>query len=741
MAQSFSITTLRNLLEARRLNEAMELLKGTLLNSVNIVANASRILSELDSLAVTYRYMTEFMISGKADDGREREYGRIVEKLEEIGKEVDFALSINNPGAYYEARRIDAIHPESVQNVLEAYRNTAKKLRFANEANMDIPNLKKKKEELLSNIFRKVWIMGPDRREENEAILAIADEDFDFEMMCEVVAGLMLGMLQYYDRRKLLTLITLYNKLSVRPGTEKLQARILLSIVIILDYWKIEIEKDAELGRTIHQLFNDEKEGKRLKDVVLMLIKTKDTDRVSKKIKEDLMPALMNSSPEIMRKLREGSGAVDLSEFEENPEWEKFLKESGLQNKLMELNEMQMAGMDVIMQAFAQLKTFPFFRNPANWFLPFLDDHSALAHFKAYNNEALTNILGESLGFCDSDKYSFVLSLCSMPAERAMALSSQLEAGFEQMKEELKSNSLFKKQSEFSMELISYARDLYRFFRLYPKRREYPKIFAEMIDFRNLPFVGSKLTTPETLEETANFFFGTGYYKEALSLYENMALLSSSDRPLFEKIGYCHQVRGDYERALENYEKADLFSSDADPASLWLIKKIALCNKVLGNTKEATEYYRRAMEKDPADAKLKLNFGHLLLKQGNAQGALKTYYSVHYEQPDNKQAIRSVARGEMKNGNLENALTYIDKLLKNDPSTYDIKLAAHQAYLSGNYEDAVRQYVCSLDEETPMEEQRKEMEEEMRFLQDGDFDPIAFSLVMDEVQKRRSKTS
>lgn len=735
MNTDFSQALLKKKLSENKINESISLLKEAVLANIAVSPRTSRLLAELEVQEQTYRHMSEWLFSGYPDPEREDVYQKIVESLTQIGEELAFLLTINELGVYYAERRSEKISPVSLKDLVESYLDVSSKLEKADEAQIPMPQLKARKEEKLSKIFRKTWIMGFNEKEDLEFISTLFEEDHDYELMCMIVGGLTMGVLQYYDRSKLEALMRYYEILCSRDGDERVQARLLVGIVLVMHRWREEIRNDIRL-KLRFGLWNDSIVNHvRLNDVILTLIKTKDTDRVAKKIKEDLLPALMKTSPEIMRKLKEGNGVLDMSEFEENPEWEKFLKESGLQSKLMELNEMQMAGMDVMMQAFAQLKSFPFFHDAANWFLPFSEDHSAVSRFKAYSNESLRRVLGDEMGFCEGDKYSFVLSLISMPSERAMAISAQMEAGFEQMKEELKSEMLRRKKSEFTTEIVKYARDLYRFFRLYPRRRDYPKVFAEAIDFRTIPFIGEMMTGKKMLESVGQFYFSAGYYSEALSMFENLALLEHKDRPLLEKIGYCYQVGGDYKSALENYEKADLFSSDSEPTSMWLLKKMALCNKVLGNNEAATELYKQAVERDPEDVRMRLNLGHLLLNMGRTEDALKEYYTADYHNPGNKSTKRSIVRGEMKAGNLEKARRNLDRLLEGEFTPYDRQLGGHLAYLEGNLREALPHYRASKEENVTEDELRTTLAKEMEFLQGDRFDSLAFGILLDEMLK------
>lgn len=84
--------------------------------------------------------------------------------------------------------------------------------------------------------------------------------------------------------------------------------------------------------------------------------------------------------PEIEKRIKGDFGqGVDPMDMEENPEWQDFLESSGIADRMKELSEIQEEGGDVLMGTFSQLKSFPFFYSPANWFRPFHADNSVVA--------------------------------------------------------------------------------------------------------------------------------------------------------------------------------------------------------------------------------------------------------------------------------------------------------------------------------------------------------------------------
>ncbi len=114
--------------------------------------------------------------------------------------------------------------------------------------------------------------------------------------------------------------------------------------------------------------------------VFVRLLKATDTERITGKMEREVIPGMMKIKPELDRKIKELKDLSDLEgAMEENPEWEEVFERSGLAEKLRELNELQSDGGDVMMVTFSRLKNFPFFSDPANWFLVFDKDHSSIS--------------------------------------------------------------------------------------------------------------------------------------------------------------------------------------------------------------------------------------------------------------------------------------------------------------------------------------------------------------------------
>lgn len=86
----------------------------------------------------------------------------------------------------------------------------------------------------------------------------------------------------------------------------------------------------------------------------------------------------MKLSPSLYNKINPTDIDPESGSPDPNPEWQELLEQSGIADKIKELNDLQMEGSDVFLSTFSGLKSFPFFQELGNWFRLFTSEHSAI---------------------------------------------------------------------------------------------------------------------------------------------------------------------------------------------------------------------------------------------------------------------------------------------------------------------------------------------------------------------------
>lgn len=638
----------------------------------------------------TYKYLIHYMVEGYSDPSRKRMLSEISSTLHFIS---DAArrneVIVDSPDIYSSTLRFLRVRKSNLTALLKDYRDNYTIANLAAMAGGDIESARKA-DESLSTLFTYVWTMfGSDTDDYRLLSEAVKDPDMPFGFKAQIVSALLLGNLEYFDRKGFMTLLDIVDA-DISPT---LTARALTAVVMIMSRWPSRVKKDPSIADRLSLWQDSIVIYRQLREIVLSIMRAHDTQRISTKMQNEVLPELMKLQPEILKRLGKVSGSKPLDSIEANPEWEEILEKNGLGDKLRELTDMQMDGGDVMMMAFSNLKQFPFFNNVSNWFLPFSSSHSEVLPVADATGDLFREMLETEGVMCDSDKYSFVFSLAHMPESQRKMVNEQMEAQLSQLREAMEGRKLKSTLPEFDQETTRYVRDLYRFFKLFRKKGDFTDPFVDPIDFCSIPFVGDILGDSEILRLAGEFYFKRGYYREALPMLTRLDEVASEeegDPLLWEKIGYSYMQLGEFDKAVAWFRKAELLHPD----SKWLIKQLALTHRLLQNYTEAAEYYLKALSSDPENYHLLVNAGHALLETGDYSGALSHYYHADYLKPGKMGVKRALAWAELLNGNLDKSIDLYSALVASeDVTATDFLNFGHALFLKKYYRKALDLYL------------------------------------------------
>lgn len=672
----------KKLLEAGRYKDCFTLLRRRLTETP--IPGALNKISQNES---TYKYMLEYFSRGLSDPGREAMLAEIRQSLFDIAQQIDKdSSSSDSPEIYFSTLRMCRLRPtlltSSFDKVKELKAMTDLSLAAGQYPDSFMSQIETEEEKIFNILWTADSLTSDDYRHVNEAI---KNGSLPFTTASLCISAMGLSLMRYYSRDAFLSLIELSKEENVG-----ISARALTTLILTLSHWHAEVADDKRVVDALQTLPDIEGMSKKIRNVVKTTVRTRDTDRVSRKMQRDVIPGLMQFGPDIIQRLKKSSEEASFADLEANPEWEELLRKSGLEEKLRELTEMQSDGADVMMVAFSNLKSFPFFRQVRNWFLPFTVHHPMLRQLHTIDDDGVSSLLEMSGLMCDSDKYSFAFSLASMPdAQRKMVLS-QMHAQTEQMKEQIQELQALKAGTEFEEELTRYSRDLYRFHKLYPKRAEFFDPFANALDFSAIPVISSIMQSADEVAPIAEFYFKRGYYADALPLLQTVARESAASPHVWEKIGFCLEKSQDGNvEAIEAYMKAQLFNPD----SRWISRRLGISYRKAGDFRNAVEYLEMARPDDGSfDRNLSLLIADTLADSGRWEDSLNELYRVDYETPDDPEVIRRMAKCAFHMSDLEKADKSMKRISNIDLTENDYRLMGHIAFLKKDLAEATRLY-------------------------------------------------
>lgn len=664
--------SIARLLQSHRLAEAL----AQLHQLVQAVAKGG-LIDEYNRIATTYKYMLKYLADGLLDPQRAQVLDDIVGSALDIADkcEVEAAAPTSYDLFFLRHNSGAAV---SLNCELADYADACKGLAEATGA--DAARLLEGREKIETKIFNKVWssfLLTDAEAGLLRHTLASGDVPPHFKSM--IVAALLLGLTFYYDEQKLLLLASTYTTATL----PEVQLRALVGTVLAMHIHSQRISCSAAVRQAATTLEHDAPHlAADMQCVMMRLARARNAENVSSKLNDTIIPGIMKANPDLAKKLRNRSTPIDFDEIEGNPEWQNWLEESGIRKKIDEFNELQMEGNDVFISTFAKLKSYPFFQTLANWFMPFHPDHSALAALNDGAGSQILKMLEAAPLLCNSDKFSFALTLLNMPGQRD-AVASQLGgqvAAFDHNGGDESRDSIINR----------YIQDLYRFFKLFSRRREFRPLFSADINLTRLPYLGHVANTDENLNLVAEYYLKAGFHADAVAYFNTLLDGKGSIDPrIFQKLGFAYQNMGDTAKALDCYKKYEI----ANGNDAWNLRRIAMAYRSLRQWDKAMEYYQKADALHPGLAANALSMGHCLLEKGNAAEALNNYFKADLIDEASHKAWRPIAWCSLLTGNYEQSEKYYRKITESDtPTAQDMLNHGHLLLCAGRVKEAVEAY-------------------------------------------------
>ena len=666
-------------LDQRELKAAFDTLQQFVSKSNNYLFQ-----DELFELQETYKQMLHYYITGSDDPMRQKIFAELMASVYEITDKItQKILTVDSPELYYDIRRTATVQPESITKLTDTIRSA-----------YDIQNITHA-ESLMARLFKAIWtsaFLSDDVMNSlklsfyaDETQPDIADSTGDMTIVnCQIVSALILGLQAFFDKRKMLLLIH-----AAGSPDEDVKIRAYTGILITLYRYQHRIDYYPDIKYRIDLLSENVEFTKIVSFVILRFILSRDTEKITTKLKEELIPEMMKLNPKINPQSSSKDMSPEIIDFEMNPEWIEKFEKSSLGKKIEEFSQLQEEGADVMLFSFTNLKHFPFFHEINNWFMPF---HKGVSFLSEDNMVTKSLELMSKVGLmCNSDLYSFYFSLIAIHNDGRHEMLGKLESQLVEFTQQ-KNADLHTRDDKTERLIGHFIQDLYRFYKLYPRRNEYRDIFEQSLDFHNLPFLQRYFSDKNDLLNIAEYYLRKNHFDDALTLYQRLSGAFATDEMLFQKKGYCRQMTGDYLGALDEYAKAELINPD----SKWLLRRIAQCHRAVKNPEMALDYSLRLEKKDPETLSVLLTIGSCYLEMKNYSDALKYFFKVDYLDHDSGKAWRPIAWCSFLIGKYEQARNYYQLILSSNPGYQDYTNAGHTEWALHQLNNALDYYIKSV---------------------------------------------
>lgn len=673
-----------------RVRDALALLRNTTESQM-----LWEITDEINRIEQSYAYMLQYLTDGSADPGRDDMYAAIVSGIYGILDRLTRRLRLPEaPTLYFSSVRVAQARKPSLSAMLDQWQKAYATAVAAGTENGDTTE-RRELERLETNLFRVLWTDMPFDATD-AVVLRALDPATPRRLKSLLVTGLTLGLMEYFDAARLDALIEIYttgvsaitDEGDEREGAYDLTSMALTGILLTLFKYRkrplpATTRRRLDALRTVPRWLSD------LRLAFLELIRTRYTERINRTMQEDIIPGMMKMRTQIIDNISKGD--LDPADPDANPEWEEILAKSGVADKLRELTELQQEGADVFMSTFSHLKSFPFFTEISNWFIPFEAGRTDIA--KSPMPDTLARFIERLPVLCSSDKYSFFLSLSMVPREQQDLMLSQFKSQSGQLMEEMTSALDAGTPDDLRRRTLSgYMRNLYRFYNLFRRKGEFYNPFSEGVNLLEIPDLGYAFEDADLLRVVAELFFRYEYWQDAAGAFARLDKVAGPDGPVFQKLGYAHERLGNADKALEYYHQAEIFTPD----SRWLLSRLAAVYSAKGELAQAADYYDRLSRLDPESVEYALRSGFILLRQHLYDKAIKEFYKAEYLDSKGTRAWRPLAWTLFLDRRFDDSQRYYDRILADAPTATDLLNAGHLRMARGQYKEAIARYTEAL---------------------------------------------
>lgn len=660
---------------------------------------------ELSDIRNTYTMMLRFMVKGVNDPESPRLINSLLRRSYVVADRAERLLRIRQHASDRYTLALHDVHMpmDNLLMSLEAYWSGMAGLQSGEESvrrskrEHAETELVEMHEKAVSDMFASVWTSDIWKKSDHD----IADKIMQSESVggfdkAVLVSAVTLALLEMFDERKVMFLFDSY----LSDDTEVCQ-RALVGILLVLRKFDERISCYPEISSRLALYAENESFVKNLYTLMMQLQFSKMTDKVSAKMRTDIIPTIMKSKNFKKRGLGLAEVDAELTKNDENPEWYDVKNDDKASEKIREMADLQLEGADVYMGTFAYMKSYPFFSKLSHWFYPFTFDVPEMLEAKKLLEGKSALVVKTMLGaspFCNSDKYSFCLMMNTIGSAAEQMLAQQMENEAGEHMDSLVEDAMKRKLKPVDVSRF-YIYDLYRFFKAYPYKNEFDDMFSNKqpafspIHTSSLSFM---LTQRDELLALGEFLMRKSFYSDAISIFLSLNPEEvEHDAHLWQKIGFCQQKMSDNMAALRSFIKAD----SLQPDSRWTKRHLATVAFDTRNYDIAERYYDQLLALDDTSLKSLHMKARCMMATKRYSDAIPVLYKLDYLSEKTAESQYMLARALLLSGNTEKAeetlRTFLSEL--SDDHEHLNMLLAHICLVGGKCAEAYAAYrqLCS----------------------------------------------
>lgn len=477
-------------------------------------------------------------------------------------------------------------------------------------------------------LFDAIEYNYPSTKEDRIAIKQIMlNEDNPLYIRAMVISALTLNLFKYFDADKYESLYTY----TLEDQHITIRARAWVAIVLVAMKHDVRISLDEKIKDQLKFIVDECNESSTKKNILftiqVILYKCIQAAQAAQLIKDTLG-----------QKIEEGLKVIknnkEKSEEDQAPAWDNYLNESGIQDQINDLLDLQRKGIDITISTFAQISKFPFFSVKCNWFLPFSDKHPLIEAIgrKSKKKDMFIKIMNKSGQMCSTEKYSNVLVLTLMPDSQMEQVESAFKANDIQI-ENIATATL-------EDEVLNYMHDIYRYYCLFKGAKDDYNPFNRSLYFGNYYGLDSVIKKYDIQVQLANYLYQSKIYKDAGMIFKEI-LLADESKEYLQKYAFC--LMNDDNRNANVILAILSRANTLFPGDKWTLKNISKYLENINASQNIIETtLRESYQYFPDDVTIINKLASCLMKQEKFSEALQLLFKSDILKENSNQTMSMI---------------------------------------------------------------------------------------------------
>ena len=274
------------LLKQQRLKEAQSQLEAFLWNSGDWTLR-----NRLEQAQTSYQYMLQYMRQGIDDPERQKLYRQILTETWEVADQARLSLLDGVSTHYYHSLRNNRerlpkeYNIAALQKVLESFPDDLAVCQLMPD-NQGLDAVLQRHEQTAQVLFLSTWSNSDwSAEDEQQAKELLESEMLPVNDLCLFTSAVMLSLMECFDTRKFSWLLD-----AVTHANTQVNQRALVGIAFALLFHPTRLSLYPELTARLSLLNEDSSFGKQLNRIYIELLRSQETEKIDKKMREEIIP-------------------------------------------------------------------------------------------------------------------------------------------------------------------------------------------------------------------------------------------------------------------------------------------------------------------------------------------------------------------------------------------------------------------------------------------------------------------